>query len=349
MYRFAEAKDIDFKCELSDIDIDSIYHHFMTCNDEICYVFDNENIYGIITIGDMYRYYTSGREKLNINQKFRYVSNEADDRAEEIFCKFSTVHELPVINNKQLLGVLRNGEVSERDWAERRKRLKREYMGELYWLKCEKERMLQSLSASIYVFDLNGDKKLKTVIGEDGQKFWEKKKARADGISGLTGMIEEERNAFWGACYTQEWFDAFCMELKNLSVTMKNGVCKIDNCSSVNFNFEDGYRNVPNATKKAMRKIWLFGPCTIAGRYVADKDTIANYLQLYLQDNGYDDFEVINCGVFGGELNAIGRAFTEKISADDIVILAFSDWNDVNQGILKRNAVYCGDLGDIYI
>lgn len=66
----------------------------------------------------------------------------------------------------------------------------------------------------------------------------------------------------------------------------------------------------------------MFGPCTVVGAYVEDKRTIETYLQELLNENGYHNYCVVNCGLFGSE-NVNGRVATEKIAPEDIVIIMF--------------------------
>ncbi len=54
-------------------------------------------MYGIITIGDMWRYYAQGAEKLNITQKYRSINEVDYEETEAILKEFSSVHKVPVI------------------------------------------------------------------------------------------------------------------------------------------------------------------------------------------------------------------------------------------------------------
>ena len=83
-------------------------------------------IYGIVSRGDLYRYYENQNEKLNVNQSFRSVPSQDYAAAEEIFQKFTTIHEVPVVNDGNLKGVIRYRTTKNRnDWETYKKYLMR--------------------------------------------------------------------------------------------------------------------------------------------------------------------------------------------------------------------------------
>lgn len=106
-YEFVDAKDITFKFELLDVDAERIYQHFMNVDAEICYVFQGDSLYGIITMGDLYRYYEAEEGTLGINQKYRCLKVVDYEEAEKIFEKIPTIYEIPVVCDEKLVGVVR--------------------------------------------------------------------------------------------------------------------------------------------------------------------------------------------------------------------------------------------------
>lgn len=180
----------------------------------------------------------------------------------------------------------------------------------------------------------------------------DKKRQYPNGIEGLMMMDETEQMAFWGDKYSKEYVEDFCSDYMKLSGMIKNGVYKIDDLASTNFNFSDGYRNVPNVQKQANRRVFLFGPCTVVGAYVDDSGTIECYLQQVLRERGYQNYQVINCGLFGSQYT-LSRLYTEKISKEDIIIVI----DEIESIFLnsrisiedKLGNVYRGNLMEIYV
>ncbi len=193
MYTFVEEKNILFKYELSELEPERIYEHFMVHDDEICFVFNKNQVYGIITIGDMCRYYAQGAEKLNITKKYRSINEVDYEAAETIFKEFPSVHEVPVIVDNQLLGIVKREYCDNRIWIQ--DRLKREHSGEITWMINEFERILKQIKGTVYLYDLKtSDISGKLSISDND--LLKSKSEYPCGTSGLKMMPEEEKRAF---------------------------------------------------------------------------------------------------------------------------------------------------------
>ena len=327
MNYFITVEKLSCLYELLEIEksLDKIYNHFMNTDDEICYILDQGDIYGIITIGDMYRFYRNEntREdiKSSINRKFSYVETENDyEGAQKIFNKIDTIHEVPVIVNNKLKGVIRIGDnvIYSRD---KMKHILYDFrMGKECWRQKEIEKICKKLEANIYFYNVPAGKLDMFNLCDDEKKLYNKKRKYPSGASGLLMMTETEQKLFWGDYYSKQYIQDFYESYRKIKGTIKNGIYRIEDQESKCFNFKNGYRNIPIKNQKTNKKIFLFGPCIVVGAYVEDSLTIESYLQQLLIDNGYYNYEVINCGLFGPEY-ALGRVFTEKISRDDIVII----------------------------
>lgn len=94
------------------------------------------------------------------------------------------------------------------------------------------------------------------------------------------------------------------------------------------------------------RKIVLYGMCTVSGGYCKDDETIASYLQKYLNDNGYLSWTVLNKGLCSPEYFC-SRMFTDELSEADIVIVWLpKDWialEDMNK------SAFIGDLTEVFL
>ena len=92
--------------ELSDIPVDELINLIMKRPSNIIYVEHEGFLYGIITTGDIYREYKSGR--ITINREYQKVEENGVYHARDIFNRFSKVSQLPVVSNKMLVGEYSN-------------------------------------------------------------------------------------------------------------------------------------------------------------------------------------------------------------------------------------------------
>lgn len=127
-YFFVETELLNNVYYLPEVaqDAEKLYCHFIEHNDEIIYILrPDEKIYGIVSRGDLYRYYENHSKELYINQTFQSISSQDFLEAEEVFRQFNTIHEVPVVNNGNLLGVIRYKRTKDRnDWETYKRRLK---------------------------------------------------------------------------------------------------------------------------------------------------------------------------------------------------------------------------------
>lgn len=79
-YEFIEADKLQSVYDINEIwdTPNKVYHHFLETDDEVLYVIKDGKLFGLISIGDMYRYYRNEEEKLPINRKFSYVKAPTD-------------------------------------------------------------------------------------------------------------------------------------------------------------------------------------------------------------------------------------------------------------------------------
>lgn len=336
-----------------------LFVFFLESDHEIFYVMSEGMLYGLVSIGDICRYYDCSWERegvIPINQNFSYIEDAEDyEGAQAFFERVKSIHEIPVIKDKRLLGVVRCqitlSEKENRDKLisalidSRRKLLNREKIkkfidlahvmtmiyevpGSLNSLTCEQKRAI------------NKGGELKSYICSKSFEL----------------MSEVERDNFLSR-YTQdrymERFICATLDGKELKLSVKNGIHKYEDCFNQTFHIVNGYRKTPNASTCAKRKIWMFGPCIVFGAFVKDSETIAYYLQQYLLDHGYDNYEVVNGGKMRPALyNNSSRQeslFTTQISSDDIVIILELEKylaSDSNDKVLGNS--YKGSLQDIY-
>lgn len=290
MYYFVKVEKITSLFELSDVkeNSDIIYNHFMNNEDDICYIQSHGNILGIVTIGDMFRFYRNRDKELRINQRFSYVRDVDDyESTAIIFDTIKTIHEVPVIVHDKLLGIIKSSELNTKEfWNRQRIRLHEEKEGKYSWYEEELIKLCKKFDSNIFFYNLPNNRAAKLQLSNIDYKALDKKRQYPNGIEGLMMTDETEQTAFWGDKYSKEYVEEFCSDYMKLSGTIKNRIYTIDDLASTNFNYSDGYRSVPNVQKRANRRVFLFGPCTVAGAYVDDSGTIECYLQQVMIERG---------------------------------------------------------------
>ena len=158
---FEQAEEISTIIELKDLEQDPerLYQHFMCFGDEVFYVLDNEKMYGIITLGDLYRTYLNKEKMPRINCDFVCAENTDDYvGAQVIFDKYPTIHEVAVVKEKKFLGVIKSGfRKNCYEWNDIRQSIQRVFLDfeieveEKKWI--EKDiRQLLGIGCNIYIY-----------------------------------------------------------------------------------------------------------------------------------------------------------------------------------------------------
>lgn len=327
------------------------YRFFMENDAEVLYVVDDSGmIYGLISIGDMYRYYKNEEKEMPINQKFTYLEEASDVKgAEKFFQRVETIHEVPVIKEKVLLGIIRKKEGMATSRGRLRSYLKT-IRGEV-WEKEKLEQFNQLVDMDILYYNWPT---MRNLSKEDQEVIEERRRDTIGGLDYFLRMSEPQQENFMGGCRDKEYIEHFKSNLKQLRLSPQNGVIRYNDCHNETFNISDGHRQISNKPGNAVRRIWMFGPCIVFGSYVCDNETIEYYLQDFLISNGYNNYEVVNSG--NSRWYMFGGMFTEQMSSDDIVIIVtaltdiYSSSDEIgNETILKRLGYkYQGDLSEIY-
>ena len=347
-YYFVDEQKITFKCEYSQLgDYEEIYQHFMNYNEEICYVLDNGKVLGIISIGDLYRYYS--REKgTPINSEFIYLMETDYANAERIFKRIVSVHEIPVIQNGKLLGCIRSKEVlSESGWIAGRKTIEEGHCGAYQWKRTIMRKVFEKINCNVYTYALPRYNHIKDKLRKEEVALYKGKICRKNNIFDKVLMSEKEKDAFWGSV-DKQYISIFINDFNRLKVNVRNGIAKMKDIDSTIYQYQDGYRIVPNSSDKAKKYIYTFGPSIVAGGYVENEKTIQSYLQEMINSIGYNEYKIINCGLCGPEY-VWSRVLTEKIGNDDIVIIVDDTCVACQNSKWADNIQYKGNLSDVYL
>lgn len=353
LYEFIEADKLKSVYNINEIwdKPNKVYHHFLENDDEVLYIIEDGKLFGLISRGDMYRYYRNEEETLPINRKFSYVKEPSDYAGAEVFFqRVKTIHEVPVIDsNFEWGGVLRKKSneiaVSKQNLSEK---LKFERMTS--WRKEKFKQFNAMANMDVLYYDM---RQVNDFFTQKQQQVLKKRRATASStLERFNKMTTAEKKYFVGNSYHKKYVECFSEDFKQAKLCQKNGVYKYGDCSNESFHILNGYRQISNAPHNAKRKIWLFGLCTIFGHYVRDNETVAYFLQSFLLENGYDNYEVINAGTTAMEY---GRWWIEKISPDDIVVIVnnfvpmFNQWGEEKEEAVQQvfGSRYKGNLGKL--
>ena len=124
----------------------------------------------------------------------------------------------------------------------------------------------------LFLADLPNDDLVVKHLKSDKEKEDYIKKGEINPLMQLGEMTDQEERTYWGdTIYEQGISKKFVEEFAEMKITDKNGIKYYENSNVSHYiTFENGKRKVPNKNENAKRKIYLVGPCTIFGAYVAD-------------------------------------------------------------------------------
>lgn len=331
-----------FNCEAFSVIPNKLYDFFLNNESEIIYITLNENLQGVISIGDLERFYMYNK-KLEINKNFISLKSIDYERAGILFEKIPTINEVPVVlQTGEFLGVITyNKDIFLRD--EQREKLRKSYR--LTWYREETKRLMELVKAPIYVFGIDGDKVKQKYFGITEKAVEAKRKERAAQNLGFLGLTNTEWRTFWGEDYYEGIEEQTEKELSQLQVCGNRGSYVIKDFRGEIYHFDKGNRETTGTPPNTQRNIFMYGPCLVAGGYCTNERTIASYLQNEIKRAGYNSWKVYNKGLCGPD-NCINRAFTERYSEDDILILILTDGYVPSEYNTGRGII---DLTDVFM
>lgn len=350
-YQFVTRDNIGSRMKESDLTPDVIYQHFLKYTDECIYVVEDEMLIGLVTPGDLHRYYTTDGENSYLNKKFTYLDNIDFEKAKEVFERIPMIHEVPVIKEHIFLGIVKSGEQKpSEEWVNIREGFLPYHLGMMEWRKREISDFLEHTQAIVYVYVCFDEKKLKW--NDSDWELYNRKSHYPNGVTGLKKMSECERKAFFGIDYNEEYVEEFIKEFGMLRMVTCKGMSRIEDISGRYFNVSNGRRKLHAVSEMGgKRRIYCIGPCTIFGAYVSDNQTIESYLQEMVNRFAPDEYEVLNCGILGPS-NYFHKLFTEDFAKDDIIVYVAHDYYDsfLWEGASRRfaNVKLGSDLTESY-
>lgn len=312
---------------------------------EVLYLVDNSRLWGIVSWGDLFRFLEKRVDYL-VNERFTAVNDPEDKETKRFFDKHPTIHELPIVNKEGVFeGVCRKEDGNRpsrlKDYYRYAEKL---YMGiGLYWKQCIDKYMNVHPNA-LFLMELPDDLEVMKWLSEKERKNFEQIKGSPLEI--LSSLSADEEQVYWGNEFYSGISKEFAQEFRNLKCESQNGVIRfLNNDENHYFTFGDGLRDVSN-TRKANRKIYLVGPCTVFGAYVTGTQTIEYYLQDRL-NNAKMEYQVVNGGT-PGLYKEFQYLLTTPINEDDVIVIFTREHTLIDALKSYKQVHYLGNLSDIY-
>lgn len=240
-----------------------LYDFFMNNDSEIVYIFQNERIKGVISIGDLERFYRSDGLKLVVNQNYMYLRTISYNDAENFFSTHATINEIPVIiEEKYFIGIIK----IEKEVEIRKKQ--RNSLNDAYWIsqyyRNEIKRFIKNTKAKVFLFGIDSEKIMKQY--PEAVPILRERVMRKKNGEGAFGLTDKEWQDYWKEDYYPGIGKALEQEYRNLvSVKEYKGIYEFKDTKGFFYSFYNGCRVTTGISEKTDRKIHMYGPCLVAG------------------------------------------------------------------------------------
>lgn len=207
---FISKENMTSAYELKDItDLsEKAYFHFMNHNEEIMYFLEGEVIKGILSIGDLERYYNDDVCDLQINERYSYL-DEIDYNVAKIILdreNFRNVNEIPVVvEDNKLKGIIRYDKSEELRTQQRNTLLEAK---KSRWHRNEIVRFISCTQAKVLIYAYHVPR-----MDPAEYEIW-KKRRNCNDDSKWKGMSDTEWRTFWQSEYEDGIVDAMRMEME---------------------------------------------------------------------------------------------------------------------------------------
>lgn len=331
-YKFIPADKISERIfDLSEVDHEKVRAFFDNKTAEVIYVQENGALIGIITPGDLYRYYKSYKSASLYNTKFTFIDDIDYEKANGVFSRIASIHEVAIVKDKCLVGIISdNKQKSEDEWKEIHKSYEQVDIDKCDWEYSIIRKYLNKFSdIKIHLYfspDIESIKndKYSKLLNNINEQLGTRKAYLTNGMSGFSKMTDDDMKAYFKEMYSKEYVEEFISDYNKIEANNFNGILKLNDMETRCFNIKNGYRVTNNKPLYSDKKILFFGPCIWFGSYVDDVHTIEYYLQEII-NQCVDNVEVINCANKG--VISIDRMVTEKMSKNDELVI-FINWYD---------------------
>lgn len=169
-----------------------------------------------------------------------------------------------------------------------------------------------------------------------------------DDIGRIDGTINIDDNLYEKVVGEKESSNYIASKIQDkLYKVFYNGMFdQLVDCKSDFYNVVLGKRLTKYQKENNDHCVYIFGPCTVRGALVDDENTIATFIQKYLNHNNYN-FNVVNCGIGGGSdlLNTYKYILATEMKPGDI-ILFLEESNPKIKKYAINNSVNYMELAD---
>ena len=262
-YSFTDKKDLTNIYNVQEIynQPERAYSYFMSHKSTVIYVVEGEKLQGIISFGDLERYYKSERAFFSYNESFSFISEKDDvDKSKEIFNKYGSIFEIPVICAGEFIGAVHRETQCERVFQEKRKNLClckyfKEDAETMDWKKAFKK---LGDANRVIVYNVPTNKEIMEYIPNIEERNNLIKRSE-DYTLRLKELTDGEKKLFWES---EEWSYSEKLQMESLAsikVIEKNGIKEFENIKTSLYTIENGYRKTLYGRNKSDKRIFLFG------------------------------------------------------------------------------------------
>lgn len=349
MYQFIPRQEMRSVLDIADFPENSraeiAYQYFVHDGEEAMYIEENGVLIGMVSIGDLERYYGNRKERLKINRLFSRIDEKDEAKAAVFFGKFKTFFECPIVNSQgQLEGVIKRAIRYDIRQDQIASLVVSRYLKD-QWHRKELSRFVANTKAQVVLYYTEEASVMRALA--------DRKR------SGVTDGDREGEEIYWKGLSERQW-DVFLgksgivghlkKEFGNFHTQLVKGVSEIVAMKGEFYNCVDGSRITRGNPQNSDRCVIFYGPCSTVGAYCRDGETIESYFQNILnalrRSQAKPQIQVINRGLFN-VTNFFSRMMTDKLSGSDIAVV-FVEKRWLTEEISRR-CLYVGNLTDTYL
>lgn len=349
MYQFIPRQEMRSVLDIADFPengrAEIAYQYFVHDGEEAMYIEENGVLIGMVSIGDLERYYGNRKERLKINRLFSRIDEKDEAKAAVFFGKFKTFFECPIVNSQgQLEGVIKRAIRYDIRQDQIASLVVSRYLKD-QWHRKELSRFVANTKAQVVLYYTEEASVMRALA--------DRKR------SGVTDGDREGEEIYWKGLSERQW-DVFLgksgivghlkKEFGNFHTQLVKGVSEIVAMKGEFYNCVDGSRITRGNPQNSDRCVIFYGPCSTVGAYCRDGETIESYFQNILnarrRSQAKPQIQVINRGLFN-VTNFFSRMMTDRLSGSDIAVV-FVEKRWLTEEISRR-CLYVGNLTDTYL
>lgn len=341
MYQFIPREEMRSVLDIADFQengrAEIAYRYFVDDHQEAMYIEENGVLLGMVSIGDLERYYGNGKERLEINRSFSCIEKIDKEKAAAFFERWKTFFECPVVNAKgRLEGVLKRDIRYDIRQDQIASLVVSRYLKD-QWHRKELTRFVKSTRAGVVLYYVEEAAVMREIAGKK-----------------RTGAGGESEEIYWKGLSKSQWseflgelniVESLKKEFGNFHTRLIKGVSEIVAMDGEFYHCVDGSRVTHGNPDNPDRRIIFYGACSTVGAYCRDGETMESCLQEMLNRRAEARIQVVNRGLFN-VTNFFSRMMTDELSARDLAVV-FVEKRWLTEEI-TRKCVYVGSLTETY-